>query len=51
MTPQESRDQFLEGILNKDEYELLRDIGAYEDYVEGVISIDDIYTRLRDQAE
>ena len=51
MTPQDSRDQFLGGILNEDENELLRDTGAYKDYVEGVISINDIYTRLRDQAE
>jgi hypothetical protein len=51
MTPQESRDQFLGGILNEEECEHLRDIGAYEDYIEGAISINDIYTRLRDQGE
>lgn len=51
MTPQESRDQFLGGILNEEECDLLRDIGAYEDYVEGAISIDDIYIHLRDQGE
>ena len=51
MTPEESRDQFLDGLLNEDEYDLLRGNGLYEDYVEGAISIQDIYTHLKDQGE
>jgi hypothetical protein len=51
MTQQESKDRFLGGILSEDEYHLLRDNGLYEDYVEGIISIQDIYAHLRDQGE
>jgi hypothetical protein len=51
MTPQESRDQFLDGILNENESDILRDSGLYEDYVEGAISIQDIYIHLKDQGE
>jgi hypothetical protein len=51
MTPQESRETFIDGILNGKEYDRLREMGAYEDYIEGRISIQDIYDYLKGQAE
>ena len=51
MTPQESRESFIDGILSEKEYHRLREIGAYGDYVEGLISIQDIYDYLKGQAE
>lgn len=49
MTPQESRESFIDGALPEDELEVIRQLGMYEDYVEGRISIQDIYQQLRDQ--
>ena len=51
MMLQESREIFLDGILNGEEYNRLREIGIYEDYVEGRISIQDIYDNLREDAQ
>ena len=51
MTSQESREIFIYGILNREEYGRLREMGLYEDYVEGRISIQDIYDYLKGQAE
>lgn len=51
MTPQESREEFIDGILPEDDLDLIRELGMYEDYVEGEISIHSIYQRLRDDAQ
>ena len=51
MTSREIKDRFLGGILTDDEYNLLRDLGVYEEYVEGAITINEIYALLRGQAE
>ena len=51
MTPQESREEFIEGLLPGDELEFIRGLGLYESYVEGAISIHDIYKQLKDQAQ
>jgi hypothetical protein len=51
MTPQESRETFIDGIFPENELELIRSMGLYEDYVEGRISINTIYTYLRDQGQ
>jgi hypothetical protein len=51
MTPQESRELFIDGIFPENELEVIREMGLYEDYVEGRISINTIYTHLRDQGQ
>jgi hypothetical protein len=51
MTPQESREMFIDGIFPDNELELIRSMGLYEDYVEGRISINAIYTHLKDQGQ
>lgn len=51
MTPQESREEFIEGLLPEDDLDLIREIGLYESYVEGGVSINTIYQRLREDAQ
>ena len=51
MTPQESRELFIDGVFPDNELELIREMGLYEDYVEGRISINTIYNQLKDQAD
>ena len=51
MTPQESRELFIDGIFPENELEVIREMGLYEDYVEGRVSISTIYTHLRDQGQ
>ena len=51
MTPQESREEFIDGLLPEDELEFIRELGLYEAYVEGAISIHDIYKQLKDQGQ
>jgi hypothetical protein len=51
MTPQESRELFIDGIFPENELEVIREMGLYEDYVEGRISVNTIYTHLRDQGQ
>ena len=51
MTPQESREEFIEGLLPEDQLEFIRELGLYEAYVEGAISIHDIYKQLKDQGQ
>jgi hypothetical protein len=51
MTPQESRELFIDGIFPENELEVIRGMGLYEDYVEGRVSINTIYTHLRDQGQ
>jgi hypothetical protein len=49
MTPQESRERYIESIFTMDEVIYLQKIGLAEKYIEGEISIDDIYKQLKDQ--
>jgi hypothetical protein len=49
MTPQESREIFLDSILNDTERQSLQQKGLYQKYAEGRISVEDIYQQLRDQ--
>lgn len=49
MTPQESREVFLESQFSKDKIEELKTKGLHRDYVEGRISINTIYAQIKDQ--
>ena len=49
MTPQESREMFIDSIFTMDEIIHLKKIGLYQDYVEGHISINTIYNQLKEQ--
>ena len=49
MTPQESRERFIESLFTIDEVIYLKKIGLYQDYVDGWISINTIYNILKDQ--
>jgi hypothetical protein len=51
MTPQESREKFIDGIFSETDLENLRSLGLYEAYVEGAISIHDIYKQVKDQGQ
>jgi len=51
VTPKESREEFIEGILPEDDLDLIRELGLYESYVEGEIPINTVYQRLRDDAQ
>jgi hypothetical protein len=49
MTHQESRELFIESLFTIDEILDLKKRGLYEDYVTGKISINTIYTTLKEQ--
>jgi hypothetical protein len=49
MTPQESRELFIESQFPPEEIEDLKERGLYQDYVEGHISINTIYNQLKEQ--
>lgn len=49
MTPQESRENFIDSLFTMDELIYLKKLGLYQDYVEGHISINTIYNTLKDQ--
>jgi hypothetical protein len=49
MTPQESRELFIESLFTFDEVLDLQKRGLYQDYVEGHISINTIYNILKEQ--
>ena len=49
MTPQESREDFLESLYSPQDIEFLKEVGLYYDYVEGHISIITIYQQFKDQ--
>ena len=51
MTPQESRESFIDGALPENELEVIRQLGMYEDYVEGRITIQDIYRQVKEQGQ
>jgi hypothetical protein len=49
MTPQESRERYIESIFTIDEIIYLQFLGLYDQYVTGEISVDAIYRQLKDQ--
>jgi hypothetical protein len=49
MTPQESRAHYLDNVFTMDEVLYLAQIGLAQRYIEGELSIDDIYVQLKDQ--
>lgn len=49
MTPQESREIFIESQFPGEKLEQIIEQGLYRDYVEGKISINTIYNQLKDQ--
>ena len=49
MTPQESRERYIESIFTVDEIIYLQFLGLYDQYVTGEISIYGIYKELKDQ--
>jgi hypothetical protein len=49
MTPQESREIFLDSILSQEEQQSLQQKGLYQKYAEGKISVEEIYQQLREQ--
>lgn len=49
MTPQESRENFLNSLFTIDEVLFLEKIGLAEDYIEGRISINAIYNYFKEQ--
>ena len=49
MTSEESRTLFIESLFSIDEILDLKQRGLYEDYVTGKISINTIYTTLKEQ--
>jgi hypothetical protein len=49
MTPQESREKFIDSLFKEAEIEQLKQRGLYQDYVEGHISINTIYNQMKDQ--
>ena len=49
MVPEESRSNYLESVFTMDEVLYLEQIGLAQRYVEGELSIDDIYAQLKDQ--
>ena len=49
MTPQESREQYLSSVFTPEEEMHLKETGLAQDYIEGEISINDIYKIFRDQ--
>lgn len=48
-TPQESRERYIESIFTMDEVLDLKKRGLYDDYVEGRISVHEIYQTLKEQ--
>ena len=48
-TPQESREHYLDSVFSMDEVLYLNSIGLAQRYIAGEISIDDIYSHLKEQ--
>jgi len=49
MTPQESRERYIDTLFSIDEVLFLQQIGLYSKYVTGEIDIQEIYKQLKDQ--
>lgn len=50
MTPQESREQFLDSVLSEKDLMLLKEQGTYLKYVEGKVSFQEVIKQVKDQA-
>ena len=48
MTPDESRSSYLDSVFSMDEVLYLQQIGLAQLYIEGTLSIEDIYVHLRE---
>jgi len=48
MTPKESREHYLDSVFTMDEVLYLQKINLAQRYIEGELSIDDIYAHLRE---
>lgn len=49
MTPQESRENYIDALFSERELFELKETGIYEDYVEGRVSIDAVCSFVKDQ--
>jgi len=49
MVPEESRSNYLDTVFSMDEVLYLERIGLAQLYIQGKLSIDDIYIHLKDQ--
>ena len=49
MTPQESREIFVESVFKDEEVQRLKEVGLYNPYIYGIISIDELYAEIREQ--
>jgi hypothetical protein len=49
MTPQESREIFIDAILTDSQRKRLNDQGLYQRYTEGKVSVEEVYKQLKDQ--
>jgi len=49
MTTAESRQIFLDMLLPQKDLESLKELGLYEQYITGKISVETIYSQLKDQ--
>jgi hypothetical protein len=49
MVPEESRSSYLDSVFSMDEVLYLEQIGLAQLYIQGKLSIDDIYTQLKEQ--
>jgi hypothetical protein len=49
MVPEESRSNYLDTVFSMDEVLYLTQIGLAQLYIQGKLSIDDIYAQLKDQ--
>jgi hypothetical protein len=49
MTPQESRENFIDSQFTEKEIEDLKQRGLYWEYIKGRVSIHTIYNQLKDQ--
>lgn len=48
MTPEESREHYLDSVFSMDEVLYLQQIGLAQKYIAGELSIDDIYAHLKE---
>jgi hypothetical protein len=48
MSPEESRENFLDATFTKEQIDLLKDIGAYARYVTGMAGYEEICKYFRD---
>jgi len=49
MTPQESRERYIDSLFTIDEIIYLQMLGLYDKYIAGKIDVHEIYKQLKDQ--